>query len=30
MTEAQIRETWQKGLSEFKRIRQNYLLYPER
>lgn len=28
MTEAQIRETWQPKLEEFKSIRKKYLLYP--
>ncbi len=27
--EAQIRESWQPGLSEFKKIRKQYLLYPD-
>lgn len=28
MTEAQIRQSWQKDLKRFKKIRQKYLLYP--
>lgn len=28
MTEAEIRATWQEGLSQFKEIRKKYLLYP--
>ena len=28
-TEAQIRESWQPGLDEFKQIRKKYLLYPD-
>ena len=27
-TEEQIRKTWQKGLSDFKKMRQPYLIYP--
>ncbi len=27
-TEAQIRESWQKGLDEFKLVREKYLIYP--
>ena len=29
MSEQNIKKTWQTGIAEFKRIRQNYLLYPE-
>lgn len=28
-TEAQIRESWQPGLAEFKKVRKKYLLYPD-
>ena len=28
-TEDEIRQTWQEGLAEFKKIREKYLIYPE-
>jgi uncharacterized protein YbbC (DUF1343 family) len=28
-TEAEIRKSWEPGLSEFKSIRKKYLLYPD-
>jgi uncharacterized protein YbbC (DUF1343 family) len=28
LTEAQIRESWKKGLEEYKSMREKYLLYP--
>jgi uncharacterized protein YbbC (DUF1343 family) len=30
MSEKQIRATWKKGLTEFKKKRSKYLMYPEK